>query len=117
MTVKNIEADELRDLIKNNRDEIEIVDVREPQEADIIRIKNSKLIPMNELQSRINEIDWKKEVIFLCRSGARSKMIADILSKSGKEVTNLKYGIHECYADGKGENLEIDKKNIDRYFG
>lgn len=116
MSVENIDAKELRDLIKNHEKEIEIVDIREPSETSIIKIKGSRLIPREELQSRINEIDWDKRVIFLCRSGARSKMVTDILSASGKNVTNLEYGIAECYFDGKGENLEIDKDNIDRYF-
>lgn len=117
MTVKNISANELRDLIKNSRDKIEIVDVREPEETDIIRIKGSKLIPLSEVKNRIDEIDWNKEVIFLCRSGSRSKMISEILSKTGKEVSNLKYGIYECYSDGKGENLEIpDEELVKEYF-
>lgn len=117
MTVKDISANELRDLIKNSRESIEIVDVREPEETNIIKIKDSKLIPLNEIQSRINEIDWNKEVIFLCRSGSRSKMISEILSKTGKSISNLKYGIYECYADGKSEHLEIpDKELVKGYF-
>jgi len=117
MSVKNISADELRKLIKNYREKIEIIDIREPEENKIIRVKDSKLIPLNELQQRINEIDWNKDVIFLCRSGARSKMITDILAKMGKEVSNLQYGIYECYADGKGENLEIlDNELVKEYF-
>lgn len=116
MSIKNISADELKNLIKNNRDKIEIIDVRQPEESEIIRIKNSKLIPLNELQARINEIDWGKEVIFICRSGSRSGMIASILSNTGKDVSKLARGIYECYADGKGENLEIDEDMIDRYF-
>ena len=117
MTTKNIQAKELRELIKNNSDKIEIIDVREPDEYKLIHIKNSKLIPLNQLLSRINEINWNKKVIFLCRSGSRSKMIADILSKSGKNILNLKYGIYECYSDGKGDNLEIlDKNLLEIYF-
>jgi len=116
MSVKNISADELRNLIKTQRDKIEIIDVRQPEEAEIIRIKNSKLIPMNELQSRLNEIDFNKQVIFVCRSGSRSGMITSILSQMRKDVTNLEHGIYECFADGKGENLEIDESMIDRYF-
>lgn len=116
MVVENIDKNELRNLIKNHRDEIEIVDVRGPSETDIIKIRDSKLIPMNELQSRINEIDWNKKIVFLCRSGARSGMITNMLSQAGKDVSNLQGGIAECYFDGKGENLEIDSENIDRYF-
>ena len=116
MAVKNINANELRNLIKNHRDEIEIIDVREPEENEIIRIKNSKLIPMGKLQKRINEIDFNKKVIFLCRSGARSGYIANILSSSGKDVLNLEFGIYECFADGKGENLELDDELVKGYF-
>ncbi|MCW8965098.1 MAG: rhodanese-like domain-containing protein [Candidatus Pacearchaeota archaeon] len=116
MSVENIHANELRNLIKNHKDEIDIVDIREPSETNIIKIKGSKLIPMNELQKRLDEIDWNKKVIFLCRSGSRSGMITNMLSNIGKDVSNLQYGIAECYFKGKGENLVIDKENIDRYF-
>ena len=117
MSVKDINRSELRDLLKNHRNKIEIVDVYLFLAARVwIRIKGSKLISMNELQSRINEIDFNKEVIFLCRSGARSRMIANLVSSMGKDVANLQYGIFECYEDGKGENLEIDEEAIDKYF-
>ncbi|MGD9276815.1 MAG: rhodanese-like domain-containing protein [Candidatus Pacearchaeota archaeon] len=116
MAVKNINANELRNLIKNHRDKIEIIDVREPSEHEIIRIKNSKLIPMNELQNHLNEIDWEKQVIFICRSGSRSRMIANLVSQMGRDVSNLQYGIYECFKDSKGENLEVNEEMTDKYF-
>lgn len=105
MAIQDINAAALRELIRNKKDQIEIIDVREPDEYEAVHIKGSKLIPFGDLQYRIGEIDWDKEVIFVCRSGSRSRMAA-LFAAAGKEVKNLEYGIYECQADGKGEFLE-----------
>ena len=65
MPIQNINADELRELIKMKKGELEIIDVRQPEEYEIIHIKGSKLIPLNEIQMRMDEIDFNKDVIFL----------------------------------------------------
>ena len=115
MPIKDIGAEELRALIKEKREQMEIIDVRSQDEYDVVHVKDSKLIPINEIQARAGEIDWNKEVVFLCLSGNRSKMAAMLVSM-GRDVKNLQYGIYECYKDGKGENLVVDKDNIDKYF-
>ncbi|MCF7910450.1 rhodanese-like domain-containing protein [Candidatus Pacearchaeota archaeon] len=121
MSVKDISAEELRNLIKNNKSEIEIIDVREPDETNLIKIKDSKLIPLSQFQSRINEIDFSKQVIFICRTGSRSKMISNIISQQLPEagkISNLRYGIFECYKKaGEENNLQIlDKNLVEEYF-
>ena len=114
MAVKNIKKEEFRELIKTGN--AEIIDVREKQEYDIVHVKNSKLIPMGELSSRINEIDWEKQVIFLCRTGARSRMMADAIITTGRDINNLEDGIADCFYNEGEENLIIDKNNINKYF-
>jgi rhodanese-related sulfurtransferase len=114
MAVKDIKKEELRELIKAGK--AEIIDVREPSEYEIIHIKNSKLIPMKELLSRVDEIDWEKEVVFICRSGARSKMIANIISSMDKNINNLQYGIFDCFSDKNGKNLKINQEQVNNYF-
>jgi rhodanese-related sulfurtransferase len=114
MAVKNIGAREMKELLKNRAD-IEIIDVREQDEYDIIRIKDSKLIPMSQIQQRMNEIDWSKEVIFICRSGSRSGVVANFLHDNEKNISNLRSGIYECYRDGNCD-LEISEDNIGFYF-
>lgn len=116
MPEQDISAKELKDLLDKNKDNVEVIDVREPQEYEVVHIKGSKLIPMNELQSRIDEIDWNKDVVFLCRSGARSKMMANLASSDERKIKNLQYGIYECYKEGCGDNLEILKDKITGYF-
>jgi rhodanese-related sulfurtransferase len=107
MSVQDIQAQDLRAMLKNNRNKVEVIDVREDYEYEEMHIKGSKLIPMGELMQRMDEIDWTKEVVFICRSGARSKMMANMMSAGGKELKNLQYGIFECQEDGKGEFLEM----------
>ena len=106
MPVLDIQAKDLREMLKTNRDKVEVIDVREEDEYEELHIKGSKLIPMGELFGRIDDIDWTKEVVFICRSGSRSKMMASLLGAQGKDIKNLRYGIFECQENGGGEFLE-----------
>ena len=108
MPVKNINAKELRGLIKNNKDDLEIIDVREPWEFEEIHIEGSKLIPMGELMERMDEVGWNKEVVFVCRSGSRSYVVAEQVFSLGKNVKNLDFGILGLQEDGE-EFLIEDK--------
>ena len=114
MAVKDINASDLIKLLKD-RDRVEVIDVRQKEEYDIIRIRGSKLIPMDELPKRLDEIDWSKNVVFLCRSGPRSKMMANIIGKE-KNINNLSYGIYECYRDKDCSDLEILSDEVETYF-
>ncbi len=86
-------------MLDNESNKLEIIDVREQEEADIVRIKNSKLIPMGELMDRLDEIDWTKKVIFVCRSGSRSGYMAQMIEQIGKKVVNLEGGIFQLEMD------------------
>jgi len=114
MPVKEINAKQFKELLKN-RENLELIDVRQPEEYAIARIKGSKLIPMRELRTRLGEIDWNKEVIFLCRSGNRSKLMAQLVS-GDKVIKNLQYGIYECYLDKDCPDLEILSDEVETYF-
>lgn len=116
MAVVNISTKELEKMIKEKADKLEIVDVRQQQEYDIVRLKNSKLISMEEISAGADEIDWKKEVVFVCRTGARSFMVADFFAHQGKTVKNLEAGLYEYYISGNRNDLEIDLGAINLYF-
>ena len=113
--VQDISAQQLKELLKN-REKLEIIDVREPTEYRIIRLKGSKLIPMNELTGRLDEIDWSKKVIFICRSGSRSRIMANLVSAKGRDIKNLNGGIYECFKDKNCPDLEILKDDLESYF-
>ena len=66
-----------------------VLDVRTQEEFAYGHVKDSKNIPLQEIQSRLDEIkSWGKPVIACCRSGNRSGMAQGFLSQNGIECLN-----------------------------
>ncbi|MBI9048741.1 MAG: rhodanese-like domain-containing protein [Anaerolineaceae bacterium] len=71
-----------------------VLDVREQSEYDEGHIPNVNLIPMMEVQNRLDEIPKDQEVIVTCRTGNRSLQVADYLVGLGYEnIHNMDGGI------------------------
>ena len=73
-----------------------ILDVRTHREYKLGHIKNSKLIPVQVLQSQLDQLDIYKNgpVLIYCATGNRSTVASKILIDSGfKEILNLRRGI------------------------
>lgn len=80
-----------------------ILDVRTPAEYYSGHIVGAKLIPVQQLEARLNEIrEYRDRDIFLyCRSGNRSTVAAQILMRDGfKKLHNLRYGIRDWQQKG-----------------
>ncbi len=61
-----------------------ILDVRNQYEAEIATLPvTDKLIPVDELHRRINELDPQVEMIVYCRSGGRSARAVEMLRAAG----------------------------------
>jgi len=116
MAVTDIGTSELEKIIKKERENLEIIDVREPQEYDIVRFKDSKLISLEGIMNDDSEINWNKKVVLVCRTGSRSAFVADLLSRKGKDVINLENGLYDYYRKGDRDDLEIDEDMIKMYF-
>ncbi len=73
---------------------LEVIDVREPQEAAICRIEGARLIPLNSLPERLHELDQTKTQVLHCKMGARSARAVQLLKEAGfTRVHNLRGGI------------------------
>lgn len=94
MAITNINANEFKEMLEDEAGSIEVVDVREPDEYTLIKVKGSNNIPMSVIPLKINDINWNKKVVLLCKSGARSSHIAKLLASTGKNVLNLVGGIY-----------------------
>ena len=71
-----------------------VLDVREPWELAIARLPGTLDIPMNEIPDRLGDIPRDRQLIVMCRSGARSLRVANYLLQNGfSSVTNLTGGI------------------------
>jgi adenylyltransferase/sulfurtransferase len=79
----------------DGRDDLQIIDVREPSEYEIARIPGSRLIPLGQIVSRMNEIDPSKETVVHCKGGVRSAKAISSLKQAGfpGRLVNLKGGI------------------------
>ncbi len=89
-----ITVDELKKRL-DNKDDLFILDVREPQEYQICNL-NGYLIPLKELPKRINELDTAKEIVVHCKVGGRSRQAVEFMKQSGfRKVKNLVGGIDE----------------------
>lgn len=97
--MKEITVEELKKKI-DQKESFLLLDVRDPFEAHISNIDtHSTLIPLDDLNGRIQELEQSREIIVLCRSGNRSGKACEILEKNGfSNVTNLKGGINEWAA-------------------
>ena len=76
-------------------DNYRFLDVRTESEFLSGHIENSIHIPLQELPSRLDEIEQlkQKDIIVYCRSGARSGKAINILIKNNFKVQNLSGGI------------------------
>jgi adenylyltransferase/sulfurtransferase len=72
-----------------------LLDVRNPPEASIAAIEDSRLIPLDELPKRWRELPRDLEIIVYCKSGVRSARAAAILLQAGVSagVASLEGGI------------------------
>jgi rhodanese-related sulfurtransferase len=85
--------------------DVQIVDVREPEEWAEGRIPGSVHIPLGSLAQRSGELDPARETIVVCQAGVRSLTGADILLKAGfADAKSLQGGIL-AWA-GAGQTME-----------
>jgi len=88
----DVQPGELAERLGNTGD-FGLLDVREPWEWNVARLKDATLLPMNELPARIASLDRTRELIVYCHHGTRSSMAADWLRSRGFRARSLAGGI------------------------
>src|SRR5438067_3709736 len=78
----------------DNKEALTLIDVRERYEYEIARIHGSRLIPLGELDTHVNELPRTGTLVMQCHSGGRSEHAVRILQEAGFEnAMNLEGGI------------------------
>lgn len=92
--MQEITATELKKLMDDGED-VQLIDVRQPDENAFARIEGAKLIPLGEIARRMDELDDSKETIIHCKAGGRSAQAIEALTRAGfaGKMRNLKGGI------------------------
>lgn len=71
-----------------------VLDVREPSEYQQGHIPGSRLVPLGTLPERLSELPKDRQIIAVCRSGARSGVATTMLRKAGLQVLNMSGGMN-----------------------
>lgn len=98
--IGEITAVELKKLL-GRRENVVVLDVREPFEHKYCKIEGSKLIPLGELEKRLGELDKANSYVVYCHVGILSAQAVEFLNSKGYKAENLRGGI-EAWA------LEVD---------
>ncbi|MBU9711465.1 rhodanese-like domain-containing protein [Evansella tamaricis] len=105
--IKQIDVQELKELLEKQPKDKVFIDVREPEEYESGHINGVPLVPMHTIPSLVGGFDKEKEYIFICRSGNRSQNVSLFLKENGLEkVTNFNGGML-AWDDEKKEGPEI----------
>tara|TARA_A200000159_G_scaffold114486_1_gene107647 strand:+ start:187 stop:495 length:309 start_codon:yes stop_codon:yes gene_type:complete len=86
-----IEVKNLKTTLDNK--EVVLLDVREPYEVEICKIKGSLFIPMNEIPYKLNQLNKEKSYAVMCHSGVRSLHVTNYLNRQGYRALNVVGGI------------------------
>jgi rhodanese-related sulfurtransferase len=80
---------------------LQLIDVRTPAEYTDAHLAGAKLIPLQELERRLAEIDKDKPILLYCRSGNRSGTALKILQDKGHtQAKHMQGGINAWRAAG-----------------
>jgi sulfur-carrier protein adenylyltransferase/sulfurtransferase len=89
-----VTVQDMKKALDNPKLGIKVVDVREPDEYKITRVKGALLLPLSELPKRFTELDPNQRYYLHCKSGGRSMKALKFLREQGfKYVKSVKGGI------------------------
>ena len=88
----SMSAVELSEKLKNGKRPL-VLDVRQREEYRSGHIAGAKLVPLNELGSRMKELPKEREIVCVCASGNRSSSATRMLTGAGYNAINMKGGM------------------------
>jgi len=97
--VMEITPEEAYRIISEGKDHF-LLDVRTEAEYNQGHIEGANLIPVDELEARLNEIPRGKQIIVYCKSGGRSRTAAIILIENGFDMVYDMGGITDWQEKG-----------------
>jgi sulfur-carrier protein adenylyltransferase/sulfurtransferase len=79
------------------REDVLLLDVREPWEAELVSLPGSQLMPLGSLDPAA--LDATRPVVVVCHHGIRSRQARDRLRAAGIDATSLRGGIDAWAAE------------------
>lgn len=96
----NLSVSQTAEILKQNP-QVQLIDVRTGFEWNRGHIAGAQHIPVDEIASRLQQIDRSRPVLLYCAAGGRSHYALEILKKAGfADVKHLASGISGWKAAG-----------------
>lgn len=92
-TQTDIEPADVARWVAEDRDGVQLVDVREPYEREAGAIAGSRHIPMVALSEQASSLDGERPIVFYCRVGSRSTMAAQAFRAAGYRAMSMSGGL------------------------
>ena len=111
MPIQNLEepfaritVDEAKEMVV--RDDVVVVDVRELHEYQTGHVPGAKLIPVNTVPGRCEELPKDRDIVFVCQVGQRSALACEMAAAAGlTRLFNLEGGTGDWIKAG----LSVEK--------
>ncbi|MGA7799947.1 MAG: rhodanese-like domain-containing protein [Gammaproteobacteria bacterium] len=99
--IREIDSQELAQRLQDKPDSIRLVDVRTPGEINQGVIPGARSTPLHLLPLKADELADDTDIVFYCRTGARSAQACAFLASRGyTRVWNLRGGIVDWARSG-----------------
>ena len=89
MPVPEIDIDEFA---RRREQGAPVIDVRELDEYQEAHVPGATLIPLATVPDRLGDVPAERDVLVICKSGARSMRAAEFLAANGISATNVAGG-------------------------
>jgi rhodanese-related sulfurtransferase len=78
--------------LKTGLERFSLIDVRSPSEYATGHIPGAVNMPMEQVQSRLPDLEGEDAIVLVCQSGQRARMVAGLLEPCGKRLRILEGG-------------------------
>jgi rhodanese-related sulfurtransferase len=93
-SIKEIDAPELARRLGERADDLHVIDVRHFGEIATGTVPGATALPLHTLPLNLDQLDRGKDLVLVCRSGARSAQACHFLQQRGfANVYNLRGGM------------------------
>lgn len=107
-SIKRVSSRDFLKLVREKKNDITVLDLREPDEVLIHPIEGAVNIPFSQIATRLDEVSSDKPVYVICRTGDFSEEITEILTDREYDAYNVDGGYDEYRKLGEDQDATAD---------
>ena len=92
MTDASLPEIDVAELARRHAEGAYVLDVRQPDEYEAGHVPGAVLVPLDQLEARLEEVPSDRPLLVICKSGGRSAAAVQALTGAGYDATNVAGG-------------------------